>query len=215
MSTHNPPDVDQRLPECPTEPCDAISMLRRATAQSHRRLDQLGLVRNLYKDNLDPVRYRDLLIAFRNAYLMLEPVIRQCERQCTLDCLPAFASRLSALDRDLGESESPFRMRVTGFEETWQAYWGMRYVVDGSCHGALVLLSGMRRKVIDTGGGLAYWRLLAGIKVSWPALVSALNAQVTSGQDLAKVIAAARLTFDCFITCLLDVEVAHERTAVR
>lgn len=179
----------------------AAQRLKAATTTLHRQLDQHPLIRALLKPGFDTVRHIALLRAFRRAYAQCEPAILHYERAHIISA-PVYQARLPCLARVLGEAVEPAKELATVKSLSTAQYWGCRYVLDGSCHGAQILLPRLRVQLGDNDDSLAYWHLLAKQSSVWPAVTTALNA-FYDGQTLrAECVAAARDTFQRFIAAL-------------
>lgn len=172
--------------------------LKDATGVLHRQLDSHTLVRALARSELNETDHEQLLAAFYHAYQQLETQLIHFADQYTIDA--PYTPRLPCLAHALSLPHTYSEQSIT--ELTPSAYWGARYVVDGSCHGAKVLLPRLQIRLGDDHPGLEYWRLLARQNEHWPAVVKRLNSFEADDRLVNACVQAAASTFQCFLSAL-------------
>ncbi len=187
-----------------------IDELRHNTHALHRKLDQSPLVRQILSPDLTITEYKLLLERFYQVYNIVEPALLAFElTQGSARC-PKYQVRLPALSKELAALNYPIKTAFndhSAFSITSQeSYLGIRYVVDGSCHGAKFLLPRLTRHFHSPYvNQLAYWKLLDSLNSDWQALVQALDAYRHNQQ--IEIINAAKNTFKLFIAGIEPSEV--------
>lgn len=84
---------------------------------------------------------------------------------------------------------------------TQAQYWGIRYVLDGSCHGARMLVPKFTAQLSKHNvDALEYWRLLAGLNSRWSFTLK--NLELLPAVTAHETLAAAKQTFRCFLISL-------------
>jgi heme oxygenase len=80
------------------------------------------------------------------------------------------------------------------------SYWGMRYVLDGSCHGASILLPKFKKCLPSHVTELVeYWQSLSQQSKTWPICLKNLDQVNDQPASYNQIKSAAIETFDCFI----------------
>lgn len=175
--------------------------LKQQTSSLHHKLDQHPLVRKFLAKDIDEISYQKLLNGFYRAYSYLEPALNSFESEDS--SIPQYASRLTTLSNAI--STRPITHPSDSLSQhtlSAPAYWGRRYVLDGSCHGAQFMLPRLVTKLGAEHASLTYWRLLAQQATHWPALVNQLNNFNNSHDDFHIMVSEACMTFEYFITSL-------------
>ncbi len=174
--------------------------LKAATTSLHRQLDSHPLVRSLAKGELSKERHHKLLCAFHLAYADIEPSLLAFEKANNVKF--PYAPRLPCLREITGQQVDTVASVAAHKTRSAAAYWGTRYVLDGSCHGAQILLPRIQTQFGTGHPSLNYWKLLASQSRYWPALVEQLNDYHDAGQVHATCLHAAQTTFQSFIAAL-------------
>ncbi|MDX1451468.1 MAG: biliverdin-producing heme oxygenase [Oleiphilaceae bacterium] len=193
------------LAKSPSPP-SAAAQLKHMTAALHRQLDQHALVKNLLRQPIDNTHYDALMRAFSRAYHHIEPALLEYEQ--TLRPMQRYQSRRPVLETI---SPSPAATRLI---EDAASYWGCRYVLDGSSHGANILLPRLSTQLSQQQTSLRYWHLLAEQSAHWPWLCRQLESCAPEHGLDARCIAAARATYQIFIDAL-ELEAQHARRPLR
>lgn len=178
--------------------------LRQATQDLHRELDNHSLVKALLQPSVCNESYRLLLQGFQRAYQILEPALIATELSFEHVPTPPYIPRLPALATELHHhSFTPPDVGIVA-PMTMNAYWGTRYVLDGSCHGAAILLPRFRKQLnLSKITAFNYWQQLADLHAHWPMIIERLQQRGNSPCDIAEMSFAAQNTFKHFIKALI------------
>ena len=177
--------------------------LKRETAAAHRHLEaQLGLL----DATLDVHRYRRVLETFYGFYVPVEIDVRRRAAAAPPLGFPLRA-RAELIEHDLlalGRSPAELaalplcsdRPELSCFEELV----GCLYVLEGACLGGLVLMPLLHRRLgVEKDSGAAFF---AGDEERtlprWTVIVAWLDGLPRTGASSAKIISAAKATFDAF-----------------
>ncbi len=179
-----------------------------ATTNLHQQLDSHPAIQRLLKQTLTHTEHLAVLAKFYRAYCNIEVKIIAFEKNNFQQKIPKYTPRLMALHNDLAaqtcHKENKFNSNTvtdsTDKQLSLAQYWGARYVLDGSCHGASMLLPKLSNyyKNNDTKP-LAYWTLLAGLNKDWPKVCQQIEAIGSCSKALDEMIIMARSVFTEFI----------------
>lgn len=185
-------------------PTPVLAALRAATGEAHRRLDRSPVVLALLDAKRGVAGYRHFMRALHRCYAGLEPGLLRLAG----DEGPAYRRRLPALRRELrqlGIGDADASRPAPPLPASAAAYWGTRYVLDGSCHGAERLGPVLtRRPALASATDFAYWATLRGITPLWPAILARLEAHGQAPAERRAMLAAAGATFAYVQQCFAE-----------
>lgn len=184
--------------------------LREQTQSLHRQLDHLPRLQQLATGHFSRIQYIECLQRFYSVYSVLEQGLLEMECDLNLHAdlvyqtrVPVLALELSSLGAELPKQSGRFIYSPP----VCAAYWGARYVLEGSCLGAKVLTPR-----IQAGLGLAndqplyFFRHLSSLSARWPGYLLALNQYLCSQYDQHHAVNTARQVFRLFHSHFSDVE---------
>jgi len=185
---------------------DFTKVLKQATQTAHRKLDKHPLVSNLLNKEIDYAKYRTLMYRFYMAFQDIELVLAAKERDIFLGNCPPFQTRFlkqvekTEVVENIHYQESFF---PEGIDE--QQYWAIRYVLDGSAHGARMLLPKLiKHKDIQNDYTLNYWQRLADLYTYWSKLVERINTIKIDKQTSLHMINSSVHTFEFIYNKITD-----------
>lgn len=202
-------------PTSPAEQADDLrAMLRRRTAEAHRRLDAAPGQRAVLRPSVADDAYASFLAGHLDAHRASEAELARVAWAAP-EGLPAYRSRLPALRSDLAglpgvrprraEAHGHATERASGYgatrpEDALGRYLGLRYVLDGATQGAEVIAPRLARHRPDLfDRRWAYWSLLEREAASWPALAAVLAEHPAEGPVADAALAGALDGFDAFL----------------
>ena len=171
--------------------------LRQATAQAHRALDHQPLIRRLTGRELTREQYAESLAAMHRPHSRLERLVHE-SRHCPesgLELLP----RLALLEADLSQLSWPAPDCVNNppdSSDTYAAWWGRVYVLEGSRMGSAVLA----RCIHASLGDAVPCRFFSeAARADVPGtLLSRLERELNDPEELTQAVASARAAFAAF-----------------
>jgi heme oxygenase len=175
-----------------TEP---VAHLRQATAELHRELDRLPSLRVLLRPGVTPARLASVADVLSRCFQWLDPGLVAAER---LQSLPAgfrrYQPRSAWLRPSVGLMPQPPDLLAGA------AYWGARYVVEGSTLGSRVILRQLESDGHPEPESLYYWRCQVAESAHWQSFRDMLNDRLASVHEREAAVSAACKVFRRFIT---------------
>lgn len=173
---------------------EPATCLRQATAELHRQLDQLTPIRALLGPRVAPAELAVVANGLSRCFAWLDPCLARAERTQGLPagCRP-YQPRSAWLSAPLTIEPRPAEALNDG------AYWGARYVVEGSTLGSRLILRRLQEVGHLAPESLEYWRNQVDESVYWPEFRRALNDQLRPPAECQAAVDAARRVFARFI----------------
>jgi hypothetical protein len=173
---------------------EPAAQLRQATAARHRLLDRLPPLRALIHAGVTPTEVTTCLHAFALCFDWLDRSLVQSEKRLVAPpgC-HGYQPRCDWLPALPGESTRPPSL----FKDA--AYWGARYVVEGSTQGSRLILERLENHADLQAEQLLFWQHQVKAADKWPEFRNSLNQHLVSTDDRDNAAEAANLVFDHFI----------------
>lgn len=186
---------------------EPAGLLRWATAGLHRQLDQRPPLRALLRPGVGPAQLAVVTDAFSRCFAWLDPALASAERKGALPagCRP-YQPRSAWLQPTATIEPQPAEALFGA------AYWGARYVAEGSTLGSRVILHRLQSVECLVPGALDYWRYQVDESAYWQAFRRALNDRLVSPAECRVAVAAARSVFGRFID---EFDIRGQPAAVR
>lgn len=190
-------------------------LLTQGVSAQHRSLDRHPILRKLLSRQLTAADYMAAMQRLRCCYELLEPALLACENTLEgpgLSGFERYMARLPQLDRDLSylsadqcvHGQIPReRVHYSGSTVTitsLAAYLGVRYVLEGSTQGGVVIARSLERQLPSvTHRSFEFWRQQRLLALRWPAFLAVLAGLDGHAQEQSRALAAARDTFALFL----------------
>jgi len=204
-------------------PPSARQYLHAATLVVHERLHRHPLLLPLSGHGLTRARYRTALMALFGFQAAAAHALTQATEQPTLRLVrhgdddadgATIAQRLTLLQRDLGALGLPETTQAR-LPRAWlpvpgtiPAYWGIRYVVDGSALGGRVIARTVAARIgLDADSGLAYFEGVgAEAGAAWRRMCARMELDLGRANALTDAAETAMRTFqrlEAWLDCML------------
>jgi heme oxygenase len=173
---------------------EAAVDLRQATAALHRELDSLPSLSGLLRPGVTPDQLAAVADALSRCFQWLDPGLAEAER---LQSLPTgfrrYQPRSAWLQPAVATGPQPLDVPAGG------AYWGARYVVEGSTLGSRLILRQLESAGHLDSASLHYWRCQVAESGHWQGFRKALNDRLASVHERQAAVSAACQVFRRFI----------------
>lgn len=183
------------------------ALIKQRTGDLHRRLDSAPALLALMRPGLDLPLYASILQRFAAAYARIEPLLHALESNSPAQ-LPAYRPRLPALQADLTRlpdaapvPELP-PLSLPSAADAAAHYLGMRYVLEGSTQGALLISARLEKNLPQLRKqAFNYWQLQREAAAEWPAFSRCLDQAAVAAEPLSRGAEAVFFAFlDAFLT---------------
>ncbi len=188
----------------------ALDTLRQRTRARHQQLDGLPALSRLLSPALSEAQYARVMAGFYCCYRRLEPALCAVERRLPALAGPAYLPRLGTL-KDFADTYAHADEAKQGISISDAAtYWGVRYVLDGSCHGGRIILPAIKRRLPQLSASkLAYWHQLQRVGQHWSGVCKAIETTASRGATPG-LLMGAHMAFDTFIGHFSQASICYE-----